>query len=128
MNRFTLRLLEQVKGKIKFSVLEIDGVCEFEIFCTHLEEEGTWKKQISTIFSRLDQVANLQLLPQNKFKNVTPHSEKITEYEVKTPDLRVYLIKVDEGHIVVMAGKKNTQPSDFKRFRSIKKQYLASRS
>lgn len=72
----------------------------------------------------MNQAANLQLLPKTQWREVTPAKERIKEYEVKAGDLRVYLIKIPNGQLVILGGYKNQQFSDFKKFRSLKKQYL----
>ena len=48
------------------------------------------------------------------------------EFEIKKGDLRVYIIKED-GHIVVLGGKKGAQDEDIRKFRSIKERYLNSK-
>jgi hypothetical protein len=63
---------------------------------------------------------------KQKFKDITPHKETIKEYEIKTNDLRVYYMKDSSGNLVIIGGKKNSQPEDIKRFRAIKKAYLNS--
>lgn len=126
MNKFALRKLSQVKGKISFNILEIDGNCQFLEFCAQIEEDGNLRKQLATVMARMDQIANMQLLPVQKFRDITPKKETVKEFEIKTPGLRIYLIK-EEGHIVILGGKKNTQGDDIKRFRSIKQRYLQSK-
>jgi putative component of toxin-antitoxin plasmid stabilization module len=127
MNKFALRSLSAIKGKIPFSMLEIDGNCQFEEFYAQIEHDGNLKKQLATVMSRLDQVANLQRLPQQKFRDITPKKDTVKEFEIKTSDLRIYLIKED-GHIIILGGKKSTQADDIKKFRSIKQRYLQSKN
>lgn len=127
MHNFALELIEEIVGKLRFYKLVIDDNCPYDKFCEEIRHDSNLHKQLITILSRMNDIANMKLLPANKFKNVTPVKEKVKEYEIKTPDLRVYLIKDDAGHLIVTGGKKNSQSADFKRFRSIKKQYLASK-
>jgi putative component of toxin-antitoxin plasmid stabilization module len=126
MSKFALRKLAAVEGRIPFSMLEVDGVCPFEEFCSQIRRDGNLSKQLITAIARMNQVANLQRLPVEKFRDITPTKDVIKEFEIKTGDLRIYLIKEDE-HIVILGGKKNTQPDDIKRFRSIKKRYIQSK-
>jgi putative component of toxin-antitoxin plasmid stabilization module len=79
-----------------------------------------------TAFGRMNQVSNLQRLPEQKFRDITPRKEVVKEFEIKTPDLRIYLIK-EEGHIIVFAGKKSSQREDLRQFRSIKRRYLENK-
>lgn len=126
MNKFGLRPLLQVKGRIPFSILEIDGRCPFLDFCDQIEQDGNLKKQLATALSRMEQVANKQLLPVQKFRDITPRKETVKEFEIKTKSLRIYMIK-EEGHIVILGGKKNSQGDDIGKFRAIKKRYLQSK-
>lgn len=126
MNKFALRKLSQVKGRISFNVLEVDGKCQFLEFFAQIEEDGNLRKQLATVMARMDQIANMKLLPVQKFRDITPKKETVREFEIKAPDLRIYLIK-EEGHIVILGGKKNTQGDDIQKFRSIKQRYLQSK-
>ena len=118
--------IEVVKGPIKFKKLIIDGRCQYDEFCTQIEQEGNLKKQLVGILNNMNQVANLQRLPEAKFRNITPSKERVKEFEIKKGDLRVYVIK-EAGHIVILGGKKGTQDEDIKKFRLIKERYLSSK-
>lgn len=126
MNKFALRKISQIKGQISFCMLEIDGACQFEEFGAQIEKDGNLGKQLVTALARMNQVANLQRLPVQKFRDITPRKETVKEFEIKTSDLRIYLIK-EEGHIIILSGKKNTQSEDIKKFRAIKQRYLQSK-
>jgi putative component of toxin-antitoxin plasmid stabilization module len=65
-------------------------------------------------------------LPKEKFRDITPQKQQVKEFEIKKGDLRVYLIK-EQGHIVILGGKKGSQNEDVKQFRSIKQRYLESK-
>ena len=123
MAKFALQKISLIKGRVHFAKLEVDGLCPFDIFCEEIKNEGNLQSQLNTIYSRIEQIANLQRLPRNKFRDITPKKESVKEFEIKTADLRVYLIK-EESHIIVVGGKKNTQKSDISKFRSIKNKYL----
>jgi putative component of toxin-antitoxin plasmid stabilization module len=126
MNTFALADIDQVEGRIKFCKLVIDGSCQFDEFCAEVERDGNLKRQLIGLYSNMDQVANLKRLPEKKFRDITPAKETVKEFEIKKGDLRIYLIKED-GHIVIIGGKKNTQHEDIRQFRSIKKRYLDSK-
>jgi hypothetical protein len=74
----------------------------------------------------MNRVANLQSVPKEKFRDVTPHGQSCKEYEFKFGDLRVLSIKITNGQLVLLGGYKNQQSSDFIKFRSLKAQYLES--
>ena len=75
---------------------------------------------------RFQEVAEMiRPINKQKFRDITPKKDWVKEYEAKTKNLRVYLIHQEKkGRIIVLAGQKNTQKKDIKKFRSIKKQYL----
>ena len=125
MYKFALRELDEVIGTIRFHKLVVDDVCLFDEFYDQIKHEANLVKQLKTILARMNEIANQKLLPHNKFKDITPQKEKIKEFEIKTGDLRVYLIKEHlTGHIIIFAGKKNSQKEDIRKFRSLKKSYL----
>ena len=126
MNRFALEDIQDVKGQIRFKKLVIDGECPYDAFCKQIGEDGNLKKQLVGILNNMNQVAQMKRLPKEKFRDITPAKEGVKEFEIKKGDLRVYVIK-EQGHIVVLGGKKGTQDEDIKQFRSIKKRYLDSK-
>ncbi|NBW35874.1 MAG: hypothetical protein EBR30_12800 [Cytophagia bacterium] len=126
MSKFALGDIPEVKGQIKFKKLIIDGVCQYDEFCRQIERDGNLKKQLIGIVSNMNQVAQMKRLPKEKFKDITPEKELVKEFEIKKGDLRVYIIK-DQGHIVVLGGKKGSQHEDIRQFRSIKSRYLNSK-
>jgi len=128
MSKFALKEYNNVTGKIKFFKLIEERVCYWDDFCREIQKDSNLEDQLIAIISRMNDVANLRILPKNKFRDITPNKEKVKEYEIKTSDLRVYLIKDEIGNIVLIGGKKNSQPEDIKRFRSLKKTYLNSTS
>lgn len=126
MNRFALNDVPEVKGQIRFKKLVIDGICQYDEFCREIRANGNLEKQLVGMLNNMNQVAQMKRLPKEKFKDITPTKETVKEFEIKKGDLRVYVIK-EQGHIVVLGGKKSTQDEDIKQFRSIKKRYLDSK-
>jgi putative component of toxin-antitoxin plasmid stabilization module len=126
MNRFALEDIQEVKGQIKFKKLVIDGFCQYDEFCRQIESDGNLKKQLVGILANMNQVAQMNRLPKEKFREITPQKQQVKEFEIKKGDLRVYLIK-EQGHIVILGGKKGSQNEDVKQFRSIKQRYLESK-
>lgn len=124
MHIFALNKIEQVKGKISFYKLEIDGRCEFDEFCELLVKRNEASK-LRTIFAIMDSVANLMRLPKIKFRELVgrPPGDSIKEYEIKKKPYRVYLFKDSEGHIIVFGSAKGSQRKDISRFRAIKNEY-----
>ena len=126
MSKFALQNIDRIKGQIRFKKLIVDGECQFDQFCELIRHEGNLEKQLIGIFSNMEEVAQMRRLPREKFRDITPAKESIKEFEIKKGDLRVYVIKED-GHIVVLGGKKGDQDEDIKQLRSIKRRYLDSK-
>ncbi|MDX2247176.1 MAG: hypothetical protein SF052_10390 [Bacteroidia bacterium] len=130
MPRFDIREIEEVSGnRVRIYKLFKDGQCEFDEFCMEIRKDGNLKAQLAVIQNRLEDVANMRLLPVAKFRDITPLKSSVKEYEVKTHDLRVYLFHEElKGKIIACAGKKSTQKKDIKRFRRIIHEYFESQS
>lgn len=127
MSTFGLRKVEAVQAKQELDELVIDGIGQLEAFEALLRnEQDRYVSELRTIISYMEYLANGNSLAQNKFKDVTPAGEQVKEYEFKSKHLRIYTIKKLNGKIVILGGFKNTQKEDFKRFRSLKEQYLNS--
>jgi len=127
MHTFALKRIEQVKGKINFFKLEIDGKCDFDDFCKSFVSPEE-KKVLAVIYATMDSVANLKFLPKTKYRELKGRrkSDKIKDFEIKKDDIRVYLFKDKTGQIVVFAGCKNDQKDDIARLRRIKSEYINS--
>ena len=128
MRTFVLLKIDQVKGKINFYKLEIDGTCEFDEFCDELENADE-KKALVTIYATMESVANLRMLPGKKFKELKGRkkSDKVKDFEIKKDAYRVYLFKDDVGNIIIFGSSKNTQKEDIARLRRLKEEFLKSK-
>ncbi|MBL4662538.1 MAG: hypothetical protein JKY22_03015 [Flavobacteriaceae bacterium] len=123
MSKFALKKIKTIKGNQSFYDLEINGVGQFDSFSK--EAAVQYESELLTLNARMDLVANLVRLPKQKFKDITPVKEQVKEYEFKTRHLRLYVTHIEKtGKVVILGGYKNTQKKDFRRFRSLKKQYL----
>jgi len=128
MRIFALKKIEQVKGKSNFYKLEINNKCQFDEFCELLEKKGDESK-LKSIYAIMDAVANLNFLPDTKFKELSGRrpEDKIKDYEIKKDKYRVYLFKDDAGNIVVFGSIKKRQKRDIKRLRAIKTEYIKNK-
>ena len=125
MSKFALEKIKAIKGKQTFYDLKVNEVGQFESFSNELEEE--YKSELVTLNARMDLVANLNRLPKEKFRDITPKKQTVKEYEFKTKHLRLYVIHIEKtGKVIVLGGYKNTQKSDISSFRSLKSQFLKS--
>lgn len=128
MCKFALKRIGQVKGRISFYKMEINGECLFDSFCTTLDAAGERTVLIS-IFASMESVANLLIMPKTRFRELKGRikSDTVKDYEIKKNRYRVYLFKDDNGNIVVLGGIKDTQKEDIKRLRRIKIQYCKAK-
>jgi putative component of toxin-antitoxin plasmid stabilization module len=125
MSKFALEKIKAIKGKQSFYDLKVNEVGQFESFSNKLEEQ--YKRELVTLNARMDLVANLNRLPKEKFRDITPKKQTVKEYEFKTKHLRLYAIHIEKtGKVIVLGGHKNTQKSDIPSFRSLKSQFLKS--
>lgn len=125
MIKFALKEIEEIKGRLKFYKLLIDNQSEYDEFENKIKAEGNYLSELRTIETRMHEIAELKTLPKNKYKDITPDNDSNKEYEIKTRHLRVYLFhEKNTGRIIVSGGKKSSQQSDIKHFRSLKKSYF----
>ena len=130
MATFALEQIHEVKGKINFFLLKIDGASQFLEFEEQIKKEGNLASELTTIQVRMQEMAEMRNpMPKTKCRDLTPKGDTVKEYELKTKNLRIYLIHEEhKGRIVILAGKKSTQPKDIKRFRKIKEAYLKEKA
>jgi putative component of toxin-antitoxin plasmid stabilization module len=125
MNKFALKHIDEIVGRLKIFKLLVNNRSEYDEFERQIEKEGTYISELVTIQARLQDIADGKLLPKEKFRNITTKKEFIKEYEIKTRHLRVYLFHEENtGRVIVCGGKKTTQQKDINHFRRIKKEYL----
>lgn len=124
---FAIQKMEEIKGKQTFYKLSVDSVCLLDDFYQTIESNPQYLSEFIGILSRMECVANNQLLPKNLFRPIVPKSHgEVKEYEFKSKNLRVYSISREGGKIVICGGYKNSQKADIRWFQSLKKQYIES--
>ena len=127
MSTFVLKKLEAVVGKQQFFELVVDDKSQFDDYCQAIKDNQQYYSELLKIFTLMNQVSQLKMLPQTKFKDITPNKESVKEYEFKSKHLRVYAFHMEKtGKIVAYGGYKNTQKDDIPKFRSYKSRYLKS--
>ena len=129
MPKFALIRIEQVKGKINFFKLVIDGTCEFDKFCQELDRAET-KKALFSIYATMESVANLIRPPGTRFKELKGRkiNDNVKDYEIKKDAFRVYLFKDEAGNVIVFGSSKNNQKEDIARLRRLKEEFIKSGS
>lgn len=121
MSNIAFKKIESVKGKQEFFKAYVDGECQFDEYEREIEENGAYIAELRTVYARMELVANMQILPEQKFKELKGGKGGLKEYEIKTKNLRVYLTHIEKlGKFVIRGGYKNSQKKDIAKFRSIK--------
>ena len=124
---FGLRKIIAVAGKQDFFELLIDNESQFEKYFEEVKTNSQYYSEFKTILAYMNLVAELRMIPKEKFKDITPEKDKVKEYEFKSKHLRVYVFHLEKtGKIVTWCGFKNTQQDDISNFRSIKRRFLNS--
>ena len=125
MSIFVLKKLEAVTGKQQFFELVVDGKSQFDSYCQKVKENNQYYSELLKIFTLMNLVAQLKMLPKTKFRDITPAKEDVKEYEFKSAHLRIYAFHVEKtGKVVAYGGYKNSQDDDIARFRSFKSRYF----
>ena len=57
MDRYTLKRMEQIRGKQVFDKLVVNGVAPFDVFIEELED--IYRSEVLTLYKYMDYVANL---------------------------------------------------------------------
>ena len=68
MYTFALKEIEEIKGRLKIYKLLVDGECSFDKFEKEIEKEGNLKSELTTIQTRLYEIADGKSLPETKFR------------------------------------------------------------
>lgn len=125
MPNFSIERVTAINCDQEFDQLVIDGAGQLDNFEKDLNDT-TYQSEFKTLLTYMEYLGNNGSLPKTKFRDVTPKGEKVKEYEFKSKHLRIYAIQKTNGKIIILGGYKNNQGKDFSRFRSLKKQLLAS--
>lgn len=126
MALLTLIEIDDILGEIRFFKIQKGNKCEFDDFWTKIENDSTCSDELDIIQTVMLEIADKQEIPPSRFKKLKRNKkDKIIDYEIKTPNLRVYCFIIpDTGNIVVLGGKKGTQKKDIEKLRKIKKAYI----
>lgn len=131
MYKFVLEELKIAHGRVKFFKLKSNGKCEFDEFVNRIIAEGNYETEIDTIQAIIERKAQMLPVSPAKFKELSQNAkDSIKDYEIVTPNLRVYLFKAEEGKIIVTGAIKSpkTQKQDIARMRLIKKEFFNEKS
>ena len=119
-----------VQGTIKFYRLYKDGVCLYKEFEDIIKQEGTFRLDLEKLSRIFDSAASIgdKRPNQKHFKEIGKKGDSVKLYEAKSGGLRAYLFHEEgTGRIIVLGGKKSTQPKDIKHFRNLVNEYLETK-
>lgn len=120
MSKFVLRKREEVNGKTSCYSLEIRGKCQLDDFWQKTKREGCYDTELDTLQTLLILVSNSVHLPGNKFHPLDA-DQPFRGWEIKTKNLRLYLIHVKPlGKVIILGGKKNNQKQDLRQYKALK--------
>jgi len=131
MSKFALEEIEILHSRIKFFKLVRNDTCEFDDFIEEISLNGNYEVELDSIQTIIEMVAQMQRVSPGKFKELSKNGkDPHKDYEIRTPNLRVYLFKADEGKIIVTGAKKSpkNQQQDIARLRMIKKEFFQERN
>lgn len=134
--QFETRALELARpARLTFVKLLKRGLCQFDEFLTQLEQEGGYEREVDKAVNLMDQLARLKRLRGEQHHSlgtlvctIGGRRHEVTLYEIKTANLRIYYFHdPPTTEVVVLMGKKNTQPEDISSFEGLVGQYLTFR-
>ncbi|HEY5326833.1 MAG TPA: hypothetical protein VIJ27_07520 [Mucilaginibacter sp.] len=130
MSKFVLEILNDVNGNVDFFKILEERVgldrkrCYWNEFCKEIEDETNWACELDEMKAVMDDVANGEIVPKWKWRKYKGIDDT---YEAKTDNLRAYILKDENGYIIIYAGKKSDQDKGINRYKSITKRYLAEK-
>jgi len=124
---FALEIIGEVQGQQPFYKLLKNNRCFFDEFYDEIMYNATYKSDLRSILVYMNLCANLQTLPDTKFKQID-RIGKARLYEFKSGGLRIYCLHEEQvGKIVIIGGYKPSQKQDISRFKNLAEEYLNSK-
>lgn len=97
----------------------------FEQFFNEVEQAGNLMSNLAGSIRIIEDTANLNRRPKNKFRPIEGHRLSCKIYEAKSGIIRVYLFHEERtGRIIVTGGMKGDQDKDIKGVINLIKEYL----
>jgi len=110
--------------KIRVYELCINGRSLFESFIDDIEGDNLLFDKFAGAIQTIQLSANLQLLPEAKFRLIKGHNLDCKVYEAKNGPLRIYMFHEElTGRVIVTGGTKGDQDRDINRVLSIINRY-----
>lgn len=120
MSKFALRKREEINGKTSCYSLEVKGKCQLDDFWERIQKEGQYETELDTLQTLLILVSNSAHLPGSKYHPLDT-DQPYRGWEIKTKNLRLYLIQLKPlGKVILLGGKKNNQKQHLRQYKSLK--------
>lgn len=125
MITFTVQPIIEFKTRQKVNKLIRNGKCLIDDFLVNIKKDNNLSPELDVIIANLEDIADGKSLPKTRYRRLNLSSKlKFTPYEVKSSNLRIYLIHEKEtGQILIIGGKKSTQEKDLKKLEKLIKDY-----
>lgn len=127
MIEYSLILSSSVSSVTRIQVFELvrNGKNEFAAFVEDIKREGTHGAELAKAISFVERACSMQRMPKTKWRELHDPALPCKLYEAKSNIIRIYLFHLEhKGRVIVMAGKKDDQEKDIRRFKRIVKEYL----
>ncbi len=97
----------------------------YDEFYREIEKDRNLEPELYDLQAIIEDAANVKLLPKNKYRKLNlSRNLRLSAYEAKSKNLRLYLIHESiSGKIIILGGKKTTQVKDIKKVEKILREY-----
>lgn len=132
MPTFALKQIRDIgkNGLFDFHELVVDGVRPLKEFYDSVKHDPKLYDEIWGIYENFDLHARGAHLPYSEAHQLEDSDQGGVEWEFKSKHIRVFCFKASQGKIIVMAEfkepKRKNQENQLRRFRNLKRDYLAS--
>ena len=107
MRTFTLEKFIEIKGKIPFYKLLVNGKCPISNFENEISKGTTYLSECKSIIAFMDAYSNGTKLPPTKFKTLKVPKSKHSFFEFKSKHIRYYGFKYEDGIMIICTAEKN---------------------
>lgn len=126
MSTFGVKLvLEELGIRTPLYALTRGENCDYEEFTYEIKSEGTYVKELKSIYSVLEFLGSGRTPPSGKCRKLQGYDGQIQPWEIKTKNLRLYYY-YDNGVIIICGGKKTNQHIAIKHLKQIVKSIPAN--
>lgn len=123
MSKFGTKMVDAIKARELVEQLVVDNIGMLDSYENELEKQ--YRSELRNILKYVEYASNGNSLPETKMRKYGG-ADGCTEYEFKSDHLRLWAIQHPGKKIIILGGYKCSQLADERRFRALKKQFIAS--